>query len=89
MNSTPDHAHPTTALKRWGALAATLAVCVLLTAAVVAVAPARFGAYGEALRDEAQADRGLLAGRLLGVVGETMQPAHLSLWLKPRERPHS
>jgi hypothetical protein len=45
--------------------------------------------FGEALRDEAQADLGLLAGRLLDVVDETMQPAHLSLWLRPRERPHS
>jgi hypothetical protein len=42
-------------------------------------------AFGETLRDEAQADLNLLAGRLLEVVDETMQPAHVSLWLKRRE----
>jgi hypothetical protein len=41
--------------------------------------------FGATLRDETQTDLNLLAGRLLDVVDETMQPAHLSLWLRPRE----
>jgi hypothetical protein len=38
-------------------------------------------AFGEALRSEVELAR--LASRLLGVVEETMQPADVSLWLRP------
>jgi hypothetical protein len=38
-------------------------------------------AFGEALRSEVELAR--LASRLLGVVEETMQPAQVSLWLRP------
>lgn len=41
--------------------------------------------FAQTLRDETQADLNLLSGRLLAVVDETMQPEHLSLWLRPRE----
>jgi hypothetical protein len=30
-----------------------------------------------------ETDLGELADELVGVVGETMQPAHVSLWLRP------
>jgi hypothetical protein len=38
-------------------------------------------AFGTAARDEVELDE--LKGKLLGVVSETMQPATLSVWLKP------
>ncbi|HET9495411.1 MAG TPA: hypothetical protein VFR15_14365 [Chloroflexia bacterium] len=41
-------------------------------------------AFSETARDEVDLDR--LAGRLLEVVEETMQPAHVSLWLARPER---
>ena len=37
--------------------------------------------YSEKLRDEANSDA--LHGNLVGGVRETMQPAHVSLWLRP------
>jgi hypothetical protein len=37
-------------------------------------------AFSQTLRDEVDLDR--LSGSILGVVEETMQPAHLSLWVK-------
>ena len=37
--------------------------------------------YSENLRDEANSDA--LHGNLVGVVRETMQPAHVSPWLRP------
>jgi hypothetical protein len=40
--------------------------------------------FGSKLRDETDLDR--LTSELLGVVGETMQPAHASLWLRPSGR---
>jgi hypothetical protein len=36
-----------------------------------------------------QVDLGGLTGRLLGVVEQTMQPASLSLWLRPATRRRS
>ena len=36
--------------------------------------------FGSKLRDETDLDR--LTSELLGVVGETIQPAHASLWLR-------
>ncbi|CAA9446628.1 hypothetical protein AVDCRST_MAG82-3392 [uncultured Rubrobacteraceae bacterium] len=40
--------------------------------------------FSGALRDEVELDA--LAGRLVGVVEETVQPAHVSLWLRPPGR---
>jgi hypothetical protein len=40
-------------------------------------------AYGAALRDDADIQR--VSEKLLGVVGETVQPAHASLWLQELE----
>ena len=37
-------------------------------------------AFSERVRDEVELDR--LVGRLVEVVDETMQPAHISLWLR-------
>ena len=40
--------------------------------------------FGETARDEV--DLGRLSGALVGVVEETMQPVHVSLWLRERQR---
>ncbi len=41
--------------------------------------------FGTTVRDEVELDQ--LVGHLLEAVEETMQPAHLSLWLKPELKP--
>jgi hypothetical protein len=38
-------------------------------------------AFSAKLRDETDLDA--LSGHLIGVIGETMQPAHISMWLQP------
>jgi hypothetical protein len=38
-------------------------------------------AFSAKLRDETDMDA--LSGHLIGVIGETMQPAHISMWLQP------
>ena len=42
-------------------------------------------AFSAKLRDET--DLGTLSDHLVGVVGETMRPAHVSLWLRPDAAP--
>jgi hypothetical protein len=43
-------------------------------------------AFAAGLRDET--DLGMLRNRLVGVVSETMQPEHISLWLRPDAAPN-
>jgi hypothetical protein len=43
-------------------------------------------AFSDHVRDEVELDR--LAGRLVEVVEETLQPAHISLWLRQANEPN-
>jgi hypothetical protein len=43
--------------------------------------------FGATMRDQVELDK--LTNELLAVVDETMQPAHLSLWLNPSGRQES
>jgi hypothetical protein len=43
-------------------------------------------AFGTALRNDVQADLNRLTDDLLAVIDQTMEPAHVTLWLSPSTR---